>query len=150
VPAPRAETAAPAAAPDLTPPPVPDNLRDEIERWLYHLGRTRAKSRLQAERNLKALGPVVVGPVLPFAHRPESLIRCAALRIIAETRHPAGVATIWNALADENEVVRQVAHENLVKVTGLGIHFNPAATARSRALWIEKWRAALAEAKLLP
>ena len=138
------------AAPSLTPPPVPDELRATIDFWLYHLGRMRHKYRIQAERHLKALGPAVVGPVLPYTQRPEWLSRCAALRIIAETRHPSAVQALWKALGDEEINVRLVARDGLVKVTGLDIHFNPDGTVRSRAYWIERWREALAEARLLP
>jgi len=145
-PAPAAEEAAPC----LAPPPVPEELRETIEYWLYHLGRTSHKYRIQAERHLKALGPAVVGPVLPYTRRPEWLIRCNALRIIAETRHPSAVQALWRALDDEERNVRLVARDGLLKATGLDIYFNPDGTVRSRDYWIERWRTALAEARLLP
>ncbi len=138
------------AAPCLAPPPVPEELRETIEYWLYHLGRTSHKYRIQAERHLKALGPAVVGPVLPYTRRPEWLIRCNALRIIAETRHPSGVQALWQALADDERNVRLVAYEGLLKATDLDVHFNPDGTVRSRHYWVERWRTALTEAGLLP
>jgi hypothetical protein len=100
---------------------VPPALQEEIDYWLYHLSRQRQHWRVRAERYLKALGPVVIGPVTPFTQhdrRPEWLVRCAALRIVAAAKHPASVPVLWDALSDPHPTVRKVAHEGLVKVTG--------------------------------
>jgi hypothetical protein len=134
----------------LTPPPVPPDKQEEISYWLYHLTRQRQHWRVRAETHLKALGPAVTGPVIPFARRPQWLIRCAALRILADVGHPAGVPTLWEAMEDEHPVVRQVAYEGLKKVTRRAFFFDPKETRGRRKRQARRWERHLREQGLLP
>ncbi len=134
----------------LTPPPVPADMQEKVNYWLYHLTRQRQHWRVRAETHLKAMGSPVTGPVIPFARRPEWLVRCAALRILAHVGHPAGVSTLWRAMDDEHPVVRQVAYEGLKKVTGRSFFFDPRETRGRRKRQAQRWERHLREQGLLP
>jgi HEAT repeat protein len=134
----------------LVPPEVPQAYAAEIERLLYDLCRERPNYRVRAERSLKALGPIAVGPVIPFTAHPSWLVRCAALRILGQIAHPAGVPALWKALADSHPIVRQVAYENLTAATGMHWWFHPMATEGARQGAIDRWEAFLREKELLP
>jgi hypothetical protein len=141
---------APPAEDRLTPPPVPLDKAPAVAEWLYALVRQRSQYRVRAERYLKAMGPYVVGPLLPYTEHSSWLVRCAALRILAHHGHPAGAAAMLRALADEHPVVRQVAHESLVALTGRRIAFDPEGQPARRRAAVAAWERHLRAEGLLP
>lgn len=145
------QTGKAAKADRFTLPPIPEDQVQQLKRWLYELSRTDSHNRIRAERHLKAMGNIVVGPVIPFTRKPQWLIRCAALRILAEVNHPAGVTAIFTALQDSHPVVRQVADESLRKVTGCDSPSKPYRdTKGAHKKFADRWAAILKKKQLLP
>jgi len=133
----------------LTPPPVPLEKEPDINYWLYQLTRQDHKWRVRAETHLKAMGEIVVGPLIPYTRWRHWIVRAAALRILAAVKHPSVVPHLFEALGDPEPIVREVAARSLRKVTGRRIPFDPRGTPGILRRGIKRWETYLRKAGLI-
>jgi hypothetical protein len=125
-----------AAAPMMVSP----ELKQEIQDNLLDLTRWRSRNRVNAERRLVSLGPVVIPFLVQVSRDPFELTRRAVARIIRDIGHPSAIPIAIDLLMDEDNFVRETAAEGLRSITGIDLGYQPYASHESRYKAQQRWR----------
>ncbi len=152
IPEPEEEAAPPTAPPQTeeTEPPAKETasapmmmspeLKQEIQENILDLTRWRSRNRVNAERRLASLGPVVIPFLAQVSRDPFELTRRAVARIIRDIGHPSAIPIAIDLLMDEDNFVRETAAEALRSITGIDLGYQPYASHESRYQAQQRWR----------
>ena len=141
--------------PDLPLPPAPPKVdlppeipelspkrQAEVKLWVYELQRQRSRNRSRAERYLGQVGPGVIPHLLPVARSPFDLARISALRILIKTPHFKAARVALEGLQADNQWVRKLSWQLVVKISGVKGPFSwqDQETARKRSVQLRRWQ----------
>jgi len=127
------------------PPEIPElnpKRRAEVELWVFELQRQRSTSRTRAERYLGQVGPGVIPHLLPVARSPFDLARISALRILIKTPHFKAAGVALKGLQADNQWVRKLSWQLVVKISGVKGPFSwqDQESARKRSVQLRRWQ----------
>ncbi|MFH0963585.1 MAG: HEAT repeat domain-containing protein [Planctomycetota bacterium] len=73
-------------------------------------------------------------------HSPDRLVRLKAVSVAAQAPRKEAVGPLIERLEDEDDVVRTMAYEALVRVSGEKLPFDPLGNAFERREQVEEWK----------
>ena len=127
------------------PPEIPElspKRQAEVKLWVYELQRQRSRNRSRAERYLGQVGPGVIPHLLPVARSPFDLARISALRILIKTPHFKAAGVALKGLQADNQWVRKLSWQLVVKISGVKGPFSwqDQESARKRSVQLRRWQ----------
>ena len=127
------------------PPEIPElspKRQAEVKLWVYELQRQRSRNRTRAERYLGQVGSGVIPQLLPVARSPFDLARISALRILIKTPHFKAARVALEGLQADNQWVRKLSWQLVVKISGVKGPFSwqDQESARKRSVQLRRWQ----------